>query len=128
MEFAARQQLKIEFVHNKIPRGVSYEVSLCLFRIMQEALSNAAKHSTAKHFEVKLRCSANELQLIVSDHGTGFSAKAAMNKGSLGLISMRERAKMANGTILIRSNRRHGTTIDVRVPIGLQHAFQQAAG
>jgi len=127
-EFAARQRLKIEFTHDKVPGGISYDVSLCLFRIMQEALSNAAKHSKARDFEVKLACSANELHLIISDHGTGFSAKTAMNKGGLGLISMRERAKMANGTIVIRSNRRDGTTIDVRVPIGLQQAFQQAAG
>jgi signal transduction histidine kinase len=116
-EFAARQKVSIDFTHDDIPRDVPHEVSLCLFRVLQEALHNAVKHSSVRDYEVRLGCSANDLHLTVSDRGIGFDAKAAMNGTGLGIVSMRERVRLANGTINIESKPMNGTTIRVRVPL-----------
>ncbi len=121
-EFGARQKVEIDFRSDEIPQFVFHEVSLCLFRIMQEALHNAAKHSGVRHFVVRLNSSSNELHLTVSDRGSGFDAESAMNKGGLGLISMRERVRLVSGTIVIESKPRGGTTIHARVPLNSMQA------
>ena len=123
-----RQKVEIDFTHDDIPRTLPQEIALCLFRVLQEALHNAVKHSNVRHFEVRLGCSANELHLIVSDRGTGFEIERATNKGGLGLISMQERVRLVNGTIAIESKPMGGTTIHVRVPFDLACALQRATG
>ena len=115
-EFAAHQKVAVDFTHDHIPQDVSHEVSLCLFRVLQEALHNAVKHSNVRHYEVNLGCSANELHLTVSDRGTGFNAEVGMTSGGLGLVSMRERVRLINGTITVDSEPKRGTSIHVRVP------------
>ncbi len=127
-EFAARQTVEIDFKNDDIPHIVSSEVSLCLYRILQEALHNAAKHSGVRQFEVRLGCSSNQLHLTVSDRGVGFDAESAMNMGGLGLISMRERVRLVSGTIVIESKPGGGTTIDARVPFEAEQGSQRAAG
>jgi PAS domain S-box-containing protein len=127
-EFAARQKVTVDFTHDNIPEGVSHEVSLCIFRVLQEALHNAVKHSHVRRYKVNLGCSANKLHLTVSDRGIGFDAEVAMSRGGLGLVSMRERVRLVNGTIAIDSVPQHGTRIDVCVPIGLEQKSQRAAG
>jgi PAS domain S-box-containing protein len=127
-DFGARQKVEIDFTNDEIPQLVSHEVSLCLFRILQESLHNAAKHSGVRHFVVRLNRSSNELHLTVSDRGAGFDAESAMNKGGLGLISMRERVRLVSGTIVIESKPTGGTTINVRVPLGSERGSLQAAG
>ena len=127
-EVAARHKVAIDFANDEIPQSVSRELSLCLFRVLQEALHNAAKHSNSLHVEVKLGCSANQLYLTVSDKGTGFDTETAMNKGGLGLISMRERIRLMNGTLLIESKPSGGTVIHARVPFGPEQILERAAG
>jgi len=114
-EFAARQRVEVDFESEEIPRPVSHEISLCLFRVLQEALHNAVKHSKVRRFEVRLGCSSDELQLIVADRGAGFDAETVTRKGGLGLISIRERVRLVNGIITIESKPAAGTTIRVRV-------------
>jgi PAS domain S-box-containing protein len=126
-EFALRRTVEIDFKSDNMPKTVPYELSLCLFRILQEALQNAAKHSTVRRFKVELGYSANELHLIVSDRGTGFEVETTMNKGGLGLISMRERVRLVNGTISIESKPMGGTTIRVRVPFEAENSSQRIA-
>jgi len=116
-EFAARQRVEIDFSSDEIPRVVPHEVSLCLFRVLQEALHNAAKHSKVQHFEVRLGYRMDELDLRVADRGAGFDAESVIKKGGLGLISMRERVRLVSGTIAIESRPMGGTTIRVRVPL-----------
>jgi len=125
-EFAARTNVEINFKTDEIPNNVSHEVSLCLFRIVQEALQNATKHSQVRHFEVILSCSDNRLFLTVSDRGIGFDADEPTAKTGLGLISMRERVRLVNGAINIESKRMRGTTIHVCVPIESEFASQRA--
>jgi signal transduction histidine kinase len=122
-EFGARQALHIDFSSRDIP-FVPHDVSLCLFRVLQEALHNAAKHSQSRNFEVRLDYSANQVQLTVSDHGTGFDVERETHKGGLGLTSMRERVRLVGGRIEIKSKPMTGTTIRVRVPVGSQEFLQ----
>ena len=125
-EFAARTSVEINFKADDVPNTVSHDVSLCLFRIVQEALQNATKHSQVRHFEVTLSSLGNQLHLIVSDRGIGFDADKPNSQTGLGLISMRERVRLVNGTISIESKRMSGTTIHVRVPIESEYASRRA--
>lgn len=125
-EFAARTNVEINFKTDDVPNTVSHDISLCLFRIVQEALQNATKHSQVRHFEVTLSSLGNQLHLIVSDRGIGFDADKPNSQTGLGLISMRERVRLVNGTISIESKRMSGTTIHVRVPIESEYASRRA--
>jgi PAS domain S-box-containing protein len=127
-EFGERQGIRVDFESDQVPKSVSHDVSLCLFRVVQEAVHNAAQHSRSKHFNVKLSRSVNSLELLVSDHGSGFDASSAITKGGLGLISMRERVRLVNGTIKIDSQPQRGTNILVRVPLEPEEASERAAG
>jgi len=116
-EFGEKQKLKIDFQGQNLPSPVSSDVALCLFRVLQEALHNAAKHSQVSHFDVQVRGVPGEIQLIISDAGIGFDVESANKGRGLGLISMRERVKLVNGTISIDSKLRGGTEIRVRIPV-----------
>jgi signal transduction histidine kinase len=126
-EFAGRQKVEIDFTHDDIPSPVPHDISLCLFRVLQEALHNAKKHSQVRHFEVILGYSLDQLHLTVTDHGTGFDTQAALSRGGLGLISMRERVRVVDGTFAIDSKPMHGTTIHVCVPLASERGFKRAA-
>jgi signal transduction histidine kinase len=91
-------------------------VSLALFRVLQEALQNAVKHSRVQDFKVELRSTPDEIHLTVIDPGTGFDQTEALGSRGLGLISMRERLQLVNGSLAIQSAPGHGTTIQARVP------------
>jgi PAS domain S-box-containing protein len=119
-ELATQQKVEIDFSHTEIPPHVPKEVSLCLFRVLQEALQNAVKHSGVRHFRVELTGSSGEIQLTVSDLGRGFDQENVSKHHGLGLISMRERAQMVNGQFSIKSQPGRGTTINVRVPLRVE--------
>ena len=93
------------------------EIGLSLFRVLQEALHNAIKHSGVRRVDVQLREDSSGIQMVVGDLGKGFDLDAALQGKGLGLTSMRERVRMVNGTISIESIAMGGTTIYVRVPL-----------
>jgi PAS domain S-box-containing protein len=107
--------IEIAFSSHNVPRHVAADVSLCLFRVLQEGLINAAKHSDTRRIEVELRGTARAIYLRIRDFGTGFSV-GNVNEG-LGLVSMRERVAMVGGTFSLASTLRSGTEIKVRIPI-----------
>jgi signal transduction histidine kinase len=115
-ELSEQQKVKIDFGHTNIPRSVPKEISLCLFRVLQETLQNAVKHSGVRHFKVELCGTEEEIQLTVSDLGAGFDPQDAIHRRGLGLISMRERMQLVSGEISIKSHPGDGTTIHARVP------------
>ncbi len=119
-ELSEQQNVTIDFTCDRLP-VVTSDVSLCLFRILQEALHNAVKYSGVTRFSVQLRGTSNEIRLTVRDPGTGFDPKTAINGRGLGLISMQERANLVKGTITITSKVMRGTEINVRVPIGIHN-------
>lgn len=116
-ELRQRHGLKIEFVNGNLPVVMSQDISLCLYRIVQECLNNVIKHSGAKACEVDLFRRRDEIRLRVSDSGRGFDVEAPSTNKGLGLISMRERLRLVGGSISIDSRLSLGTQIDARVPL-----------
>jgi signal transduction histidine kinase len=100
-----------------VPRGLPPDVALCLYRVTQEALQNVVKHSGAKSATVELTSEDGQLRLSVSDDGRGFDIGAAGEKAGLGLLTMRERVRLAHGEIRWRSQPGAGTRVDVSVPL-----------
>ena len=117
-ELTEQRKVRIEFKHSDIPAGIPKEISLCLFRVLQEALQNAVKHSAAPNFTVEVHGAKEGISLTVSDSGIGFDWQDAMNRRGLGLISMRERLRLVNGELSIQSAPGRGTIVFARVPLG----------
>jgi len=126
-EFAERQKLEIDF-RSDVSSVLPLAVGLSLFRVLQEALHNAMKHSGVKRVEVELREDSGDIHLLISDLGRGFDVAAALQGKGLGLTSMRERLRLVNGTISIVSKPMGGTAIHVRVPLGSEKLSQRAVG
>jgi PAS domain S-box-containing protein len=127
-EFGEQQKVEIDFQSHDLPSPVSADVSLCFFRVLQEALHNSAKHSGVRHFEVRLWETSAEIHLTVVDSGAGFDREAAKESRGLGLISMEERVKLVKGTLSIESQPKRGTAIHARVPLSLEGDSMLAAG
>ena len=125
-EFAERQKMEVDF-RNDVAHPLPFEIGLCLFRVLQEALHNAVKHSGVKQVDVELAESSNKLLLTISDSGVGFDLEEAKQGRGLGLTSMQERVRLVNGTITIESKLAGGTTIHVHVPFNSEDAAWQAA-
>lgn len=124
-ESSEQQKVEIEFSHAGIPRSLPKEISLCLFRVLQESLQNAVKHSGERHFRVELHGTSMGIQLTVNDLGVGFDEQDALGRRGLGLISMRERMQLVGGAFSIESKPGGGTTIRARVPFfGEEHRAQ----
>jgi signal transduction histidine kinase len=117
----------VECTVKDIPDSLPRDVSLSLFRVIQEALHNAAKYSGKKHFEVHLRGTREHVELEVSDSGVGFDTTDAQNAAGLGLVSMRERVHLLHGTINIDSKPNAGTRIHVLVPLTTERETWAAA-
>ena len=127
-EFGDKHKVKIDFSSEGIPSGVPPKISVALFRVMQEALHNALKHSGVRSFEVRLHGSPAEIHLTVRDLGVGFEPELAKGTPGLGLISMRERIRLVKGTISITSKTQSGTEINVCVPLSADLQAEQAKG
>jgi len=115
-EFSERKCVHIDFHSENIPRSLPDEICLCLFRILQEALQNAAKHSGSKNYQVSITFDSDELHLTISDSGSGFKMEDALKTPGLGITSMRERLKIVHGELRIDSQRDQGTVVNARVP------------
>jgi PAS domain S-box-containing protein len=124
-EFGEQTKVKIDFVSEDLPSPLPPDISLCLFRVLQESLRNAVKHSGAPHIEVGLRGTPDEIYLAVADRGLGFDIEAAKKSRGLGLVSMEERLRLLRGTLSIESQPRRGTTIRARVPFTSSSASMQ---
>ena len=107
----------IDFSHENVPGSVLPDVSLCLFRVLQEALHNGVRHSRARHFSVHLRGTVEAVDLTVRDDGVGFDVDAAGRGLGLGLTSMKERLKLIGGELFIESQSERGTTVLARAPM-----------
>jgi PAS domain S-box-containing protein len=116
-EFSKQHDFQVKFVHENIPAQIPKAEALCLFRIVQEALRNVAKHGKTREAQVKLLGHENEIDLCISDSGAGFNPESAEAKGGLGLISMRERLRLIGGHLTLESEPLHGTQIHVHVPL-----------
>ena len=116
----------ITFTHENVPLPLSPELTLCLFRVVQEALQNAQKYSHACNVSVHLNGTPEGLTLTISDDGVGFDVDSAWGKG-LGLISMGERLEAVSGTFTIASKPGEGTKVSVFVPLSVVKGTETVA-
>jgi PAS domain S-box-containing protein len=116
-ELSKKTNVEIVFKHAGIPDNLPKEVSLCLFRVLQEGLQNAVKHSGVQSFAVDLRGTGESIELTVVDSGNGFEEQEAFTRHGLGLISMRERLQLVHGEFSVKSQPGAGTTIRACVPL-----------
>ena len=114
--------LAISFNHEHVPPSFPADLTLCLFRVVQEALQNAVKYSNATTVAINLSCLPHQLTLAIADNGVGFDVQTAWGTG-LGLISMSERLEAFGGAIDIQSTRGAGTRSTIDVPL-TSHLFQ----
>jgi signal transduction histidine kinase len=119
--------LEIDFKTVGIKERPSPEIEIVLYRILQEALNNIAKHSQAKHVNVLLTYSHPKLICTVKDDGIGFEQTEGMvpfqsEKRGIGLLGMRERVGSVGGTMEIRSKSAEGTMIRIELPLSLSNA------
>ena len=111
--------------------GISSEIETTLYRIIQEALNNVAKHSGATRVAIVLRRSAGQVHAIIEDDGRGFDARVASQSGNgsgrLGLLGIRERLGIVGGNFKIESAPQRGATLFVRIPISKAHEKEKKA-
>jgi signal transduction histidine kinase len=119
-EISEQSGAQVEFTDRNTPGSLSREVSLSLFRVVQEALHNAVKYSGEKRFEVRLQGISDGVELEVRDYGVGFDVAGVKKTAGLGLVNMRERIHLVKGTFTIDSQPNAGTRILARVPASAQ--------
>jgi signal transduction histidine kinase len=111
----SRAGIAIAYTHDNVPSTLPPDVTLCLFRVVQEALQNAIKYSQAQHVSVDVRGEADELNLTIADNGVGFDIDGAWGRG-VGLVTMIERLDAIGGSLHIRSDPGSGTRVTASVP------------
>ncbi len=119
-EFAGRTGVAVDLQAAPLPAAPAPEVEVALYRVIQEALTNVARHSGARRVTVALAPQGPELVLTVSDDGRGFDAPAGSRPGDgrAGIAGMRERVVGAGGRFTISGERGHGVRLEARLPLG----------
>jgi signal transduction histidine kinase len=125
-EFAKREQIEVDFVHENVPDEIPADTALCLFRVVQEGLRNAKKHSGASQANVRVEGSGGKLHVTVHDHGKGFDVGSPPATSGIGIWSMRERLRLLGGQLQIQSQMMQGTTIDAWLPVNAAETGQSA--
>jgi PAS domain S-box-containing protein len=118
-EFGERKQVEIDFRNDGLPSRLQPEVSVCLFRVLQEALHNGIRHSGVKKFSVRLWSASDQMHLTVSDFGAGFDLETARQGRGLGLTRMEQRVKLVKGMFSIDSQPDRGTIVRMSAPLHL---------
>jgi len=108
----------VSIIARDIPEQLPLDLSVVLYRIVQEALRNVARHAAGARVVIGLISAGDELILSIDDSGPGFELTQARSSGGIGLVSMQERARLAGGSLVMRSRPGQGTSIQVRVPLG----------
>lgn len=116
-DLSKQRQLEVSFTPDMIPVSVDPDVSLCLYRIVQEALHNAARHSYAGSAQVSVSWHPGQIGVQIVDAGVGFDPTHVHRAAGLGLVSMRERVAALNGQLTIDAVPGQGTRITVRIPV-----------
>ncbi len=119
-EFGQRYGLEIQF-ESSLPASIHLppEIQTSLYRIVQEALTNVARHAQARAVSVLLQLRESQIVITIEDDGQGFDPAQAQKNGRLGLFGMQERAAMLGGSLHIESAPGEGTTVFVKIPLAL---------
>jgi PAS domain S-box-containing protein len=113
----SQEGIEVAFNAENIPAALPNDIALSIYRIVQESLTNIAKHACARRAAVCLSASETSLQLSIQDDGLGFDAAEVRKVPGLGLSSIRERVRLVNGRHRINSEPEKGTTIEVTIPL-----------
>jgi PAS domain S-box-containing protein len=113
-DFVDYSNLDVNFQEHDVPAPLPMPITICLYRLLQESLGNIRKHANAKHVAVSLSGQSGQVELRVSDDGSGFNSSE--NKKGLGLTSMQERVRPLRGQVTIDSTPGRGTAITVKIP------------
>ena len=117
-DFSDRTGIQYNYVHKDPLTTLSPEVTICVYRVVQESLSNISRHAQASYVEIELICEDSVVSLSIRDNGVGFDTGHRTQKtGHLGLLSMNERVRMAKGMFKVESTPIHGTQILVDIPL-----------
>jgi signal transduction histidine kinase len=116
-DFQLHRAQPVRVEARNVPDGLPPLVSTALYRIVQEALRNIAKHASTAAVTITLAGEPDALRLIIEDTGPGFAPQEVRFRGGLGLISMQERATLAGGTLRLTSSPGQGTIIEVHLPL-----------
>ena len=123
-EYSANMAIRVDTHFSGLgSRRLPSEIEVSLYRIVQEALTNIARHAEAKNVSVVLRHQDSKITAIIEDDGKGFDVgrvMASTNKLKLGLFGMYERASLIGGRLTVESKPGFGTTIFLEIPVGLQ--------
>jgi signal transduction histidine kinase len=112
-----REPVRVEVELDQVPDGLPSDVALCIFRVVQEALRNIARHARASVAIVSLAFKDGGLLLAIRDDGVGFDVDATQSRHSLGRAGMGERVRLLGGTFGIKSAFGQGTTVSAWVPL-----------
>jgi signal transduction histidine kinase len=116
-DFGKRTGIKTSFISGIKNDNFPQKVNICLFRILQESLTNVARHADAKKADVSLMKENQQLVLLIEDNGKGFDAGLVTDKRTLGIMGMKERAMMIGGAYKVYSTPGKGTIIEVVAPL-----------
>ena len=114
---ARREQIEARFESRDCPSRIPLDISLCLYRVTQESLRNIVKHARATKIDVSLTGEKETIHLLIKDNGRGFNPLHVPREPRLGLISMRERVRLIQGELIIRSQPGQGTIIEIKAPL-----------
>lgn len=117
---ASRGGIAVRFGCGSLPDSLPKQAALCVYRVAQEALNNAVKHSGSTRIELTVSADLEFLDLEVRDFGCGFEPGAVRSRAGLGLASMEERVRLAGGEIAIDSAAGQGTRLQARVPLAVE--------
>jgi two-component system CheB/CheR fusion protein len=116
-EFSEREGLPVQFTARNVPARIPPEAASSLYRIVQEALRNVAKHAGKTSVKIKLTGDSKQLFLSIRDHGVGFDIHSVEHKGRLGLIGMQERVRLVRGEFSLEARPGRGVAIMIQVPL-----------
>ena len=121
-EFSRREQMPVTFTCRRLPEAVPQAVSVCLYRVAQEAFRNIGKHAGKSPVKLSLVCKGQQLHMTVRDSGAGFDPASARGNGGLGIVSMHERVRLVHGSFSIQSSPGNGTLLTIKVPLEYREA------
>jgi len=117
VNFTKREGIVIRYEPKDIPPKIPRDISICLFRIVQEGLRNIARHAKVEEAKVRLVGGDKRITLIIEDSGIGFEPAKARGEAGLGLVSMEERVRLIQGELRVNSKPGEGTVINVTAPL-----------
>lgn len=124
-EFSKQHEVSVAFTEENVPRHLPRDISLCFFRVAQQALHNAVKYSGTKQFTVELSGTGGEVKLAVSDAGAGFDVEETKKDRGLGLVSMQERVHLVHGSFSVELQPGKGTRVPAVVSLVTEGAAEQ---